>query len=313
MIVNRLLAYLGSDRVEVTDDLLAPALAAIGRSVKRNLGEETDDSRSYISASAPWYCPTRMFYMVAKAPRTKSSPRSRVTFLAGDVWEAIVVLLMRLSGVELVSPDANGKQHELSVSLGGIDVPVHPDASIMVPCRLPDGTDGWEEAPVEVKSMAAKTFAKFREAATNPAAEWWDTERWAYLAQIRLQMRALGERQGLASVSRGIFIGVCKDTGHLAELHVPFDPVTFSVFDRAVPATHLAVKRGTPPARPAWATAEQRDGANELPGGGRGPCLQIKHWRCRFCPFVRTCWAGFDLVPLPSGPEWRKPLTTVTA
>lgn len=313
MIVDRILAYLGSDRIEVSDELLAPVLAAIGRSVRRNLGEETDDDRDYVSASSPWYCPTRMFYAVSRAPRSKSSPRSRLAFLAGDVWESVVVLLMRLSGVPLLSPDANGRQYDLALNIGGHVVPVHPDASIAVPVTLPDGTTGTEEIPVEVKSMAAKTFDKFRRAATDPGAEWWDTERWAYLAQVRCQMRALGERQGLASVSRAIMVGVCKDTGHLAEVHIPFDPVTFGVFDRAVPATYAAAKRGTPPARPAWATVEERTGANELHGGGRGPCLQVSHWRCRFCPFVKTCWPGFDLVPLPSGPEWRRPLNPATA
>lgn len=312
MIVDRILAYLGTDRLKVSDELLAPALVAIGRSVKRNLGNEGEGDRDYISGSSPWYCPTRMYHGIAGTKRERGSARSRLTFLYGDVIEQTTLLVGKQAGVPFLSPDADGRQYDLAVMLGGTSVPVHPDASIAVPVRMPDGTEGTEEIPVEVKSMAEKTFLKFSEACRNPTAEWWDTERWAYLAQVRLQMRALGERQGLRSVTRGIIVGVCKNTHRLAELHVPYDATTFGVFDRAVPATLAAKARGIPPPRPAWATCEERPGQNELPGGRRGPCLQVSHWRCRFCPFVRACWQGFDLVPLPSGPEWRRSTDTAT-
>ena len=76
----------------------------------------------------------------------------------------------------------------------------------------------------------------------------------------------------------------------------------------------------TLPDRPAWAKTIERKSA-ELPGGGRGPCLEIDTdkertndhgWRCTYCSWVTTCWEGFEVVPLGK-PAYRKPIETENA
>ena len=53
-------------------------------------------------------------------------------------------------------------------------------------------------------------------------------------------------------------------------------------------------------------TATVKAGANERPDGTKGPVEEVSHWRCGYCPHVKTCWDGFGVVPLTSGPKWRK-------
>jgi hypothetical protein len=68
---------------------------------------------------------------------------------------------------------------------------------------------------------------------------------------------------------------------------------------------HVAPGAPIPP-RPSWATSTVKAGANERPDGTKGPVEEVSHWRCGYCPHVKTCWDGFDVVPLTSGPKWRK-------
>lgn len=298
MIVDRIESYLAGQRAKVDDAILDASMRGIRASFVRNLTDATREKREGLHASSKWVCARRMIYDLEEMEPEALTARARVTFMLGDVWETAVLFLARQSGVPILTPGLDGRQerHILTVEgatiSGSIDLVVRDDAGA--------------EIPVDCKSMNSRSFGEFKDAVANPAAPWWDKQRWDYLTQLRFYMIA-------KKAPYGMFVGVCKDTGHMAELHVMPDPTWEGEFRaRCKYLMESIAKRSRDgtflPPRPAFATAKVLPGANVLPDGSKGPCEEVESWRCGYCPHVKTCWEGFDLVPLSSGPKWRKPV-----
>lgn len=312
MIVDRILDYLGGPNrlAEIPPNVLDAAAEQFRRSLARNLSAQRDRTgeTERLRPSSPWYCPRRVFYGMTGAKREASSARSYLAFLMGDTLEAVVLTLAKVAGVPLLSPSSLGEQKKVAIEIGGQEVRGSIDASIEYQ---------GEEIPIDVKSMSSYSFDEFVRATQDPTAPWWTSERWGYLSQLRFYMRALGQEQRRnvddggkphASTAYGIFVAVNKDTGHLAEMFVPFDGATHRMFDRAVPAAYKAADEKVEPARPEWAVLNVRPGANSLPDGSKGPCEEVGFWRCSYCPFVTTCFPGVGLVAVGKKPAWRRPL-----
>ena len=308
MIVDRVMRYLEQADGSVNETVLSAAKEAVARSLLRNLTSDSskEQHEPSIRPSGPWHCPRRYYYNLTSAATAPMAPRSRLAFLLGDMVEAVAVMLMRLAGVPLLTPLEDGTQSEVSAVISGVPMKGHLDASLSY-----DGS----EVPIDVKSMSKYSFQSFKQACSNSKAQWWSSERFGYIFQLRFYMRMLKE-MGRGDGQHGIILGVSKETGHLAELWVPANDDD-ALIDRAVASVSSAMQSGELPERPIWAKSIEMPGANKLPDGEKGPCLQIDTdrkrthdhgWRCSYCPFTETCWPGFGLVPLSSGPVYRKPL-----
>jgi hypothetical protein len=86
----------------------------------------------------------------------------------------------------------------------------------------------------------------------------------------------------------------------------PRDLAWEAEYEQRVAAVLKNAESGATPPRPAFATTEILPGANQRPDGSKGPVEQVKHWRCKYCAFNKSCWDGFAVVPLAAGPEWRR-------
>lgn len=306
MIVDRIIDYLESTGRKVPEDLLTLALARMERTLRRNLGEQRESKARSIGGSLSWYCPRRAYYQLTGAAGEKPSGRSRVAFLMGDTLQAVVDLLASLAGVEFAYPDADGKELEVRLPIEGVEVVGHIDHAVRT------SKEGLVVG--DTKSMATYTYRDFTKACSDPEAEWWKVERWGYVAQLRFYMWCV-ELLGLGTGERGFFIGIDKNTGHMAELWVARDPATIEVFKRAIPALEAARKRyftareavlGTVtsnggslaeaeaaasavprneanglPARPVWARTIELAGANKRADGTKGRVLEVDTDRAR--------------------------------
>jgi hypothetical protein len=177
----------------------------------------------------------------------------------------MTLALMRLAGVPLLSPDPEtGEQEEYILPVGGLAVPCHLDFTF---------EDGGRAIPGDVKSMNSRGFEEFKAAIADPGAKWWADHEMQYLAQLRLYMRA-------KNVDYGVFVGVDKEAGHLAELHVGRSVSFDEEIDRRAAIIKQHYEAGTVPEnRPSWATTEILPGANQRANGSKGPVEEVKQCR----------------------------------
>lgn len=294
MICDKIYEYLGGTLAKADDGVLDAALRSFRASLVRNLTDHKREARTGLHASSPWYCARRVLYQHNGADTEPLQPRARVTFLMGDTVEAFGIFLARLAGVDIVTPGLDGKQERHEIAVGTATV----DGSIDMTVRDSSGAI----VPVDWKSMSEIGFGEFEQAVRDPSAKWWERERWGYITQLRLYMKAKGS-------AYGVFVGLNKNTGAMAELHVPRDleweseVVKRADYLKSLMDAHAAAD-SIP--RPPWATTDALPGANQRADGSKGAVEEIAHWRCRYCPFIQACWLGFEVVPLKSGPKWRK-------
>ncbi len=214
-----------------------------------------------------------------------------MTFLMGDVLEQTALLLARLAGVDVVSPGIDGKQEGGVLDVNGVPISWHLDMT----ARDPNGV----VIPIDIKSMSEIGFGEFEKAIVDPSAKWWTENRWSIITQLRTYMVA-------KSAPYGIFVGISKNTGHMAELHVPPDPSWLEEFQARVAYVEKARTDTALPPRPPWAVTETKTGDNLRADGSKGAVEEIKHWMCSYCDFRAACWPDFLLVPLKSGPKFRR-------
>lgn len=302
MIVDRIYEYLGGPKGAAAaaqeHALLDAAVVAFRRTLVRNFLEDQKEERRRVSPSSAWYCGRRMLYACRGAEREATPPRSSITFAWGDVAEAMGLLLARVAGVPLLTPGLDGVQQEVQVPVGDDVLVGHMDATV---------EQHGAEIPVDFKSMSDMGFGEFERAVRDPNAAWWQEHRWDIVTQVRLYMRALEAKQG-RPVHTGIVVAVNKNTGHMAELHVPRDEQHLALLDGMMRRLRQHEQAGTLPARPEWAKTLHRPGDNLRADGTRGAVEELTAWRCGYCPFVRSCWEGFALVPLKAKPAWRRPV-----
>lgn len=299
MIVDVVERYLSGARATVNDAVLDAAMAGIRKSFVKNLTDATREKREGLHASSKWSCTRRMLYDLAETEPEPLTARARDTFMLGDVIEQTEIFLLRMAlladptiPLKIVSPGIDGVQERHVLTVEGAVISGNIDLVV----AGPDGV----EIPADVKSMNARSFGEFKDAILNPKAEWWEKQRWDYLTQLRFYMMA-------KRAPYGLFVAKCKDTSHRAEMRVMPDPSWEVEFRQRCAYLMKHVAPGAPiPPRPSWATSTVKAGANERPDGTKGPVEEVSHWRCGYCPHVKTCWDGFGVVPLTSGPKWRK-------
>lgn len=291
MIVDKIETYLRGELASPPDEALDTAARFFRASLSRNLTSQPADDRRHLSASSPLYCAKRILYGLRGAEKVEQNPRSRLAFTMGDMVEQMGVLLTRLAGIDVLSPAADGTQEGGEIKAAGQAVKWHADMVIR------DGSGA--EIPVDFKSMAEYGFGEFQSACVDPQHKWHAEERWGYVSQLMVYMRA-------KDAPYGLFVGVNKNTGHLAEMQVPWDPRWWKEYEDRIRFVMAHQAAGSLPARPPWATTETKPGDNLRADGSKGAVEEVRHWRCNYCPFVGTCYEGFSLVPLKAKPAWRK-------
>ena len=283
--------------------MLDAAMAGIRKSFVKNLTDATREKREGLHASSKWSCTRRMLYDLSETEPEALTARARDTFMLGDVIEQTEIFLLRMALIadpsiplKIISPGIDGVQERHVLTVEGAVI----SGSIDLVVAGPDGV----HIPTDVKSMNARSFGEFKDAISDPRAEWWEKQRWDYLTQLRFYMMA-------KKAPYGMFVAKSKDTSHRAEMHVLPDPSWEIEFRQRCAylmkwiGRRVQGKDAIPP-RPSWSTTKMLPGANLRPDGSKGPVEEIVHWRDSYCPHVRKCYEGFDLVALSSGPKWRK-------
>lgn len=243
MIANRVQEYLSGNGQPLVDAELQAALAAIGKSMARNLGmrreAEEDGGRKVrrLRPSDPYACGRRLVFDSLALEPEPFQWRSRLTFTHGDMTEAMGVLVFRQALAErgesdlLVTPTLErqedgtyrSKQVELSATINPADWGVEGDPFTLtghLDMTL-RGKDGGEDV-ADWKGISDWAFNNMQAAAANAAHEWWEKEAPGYVAQVRwymIMLRVLGRGQG----QYGYLVGVNKNTGHVTEVQVERD------------------------------------------------------------------------------------------
>jgi len=226
MIADRIDAYLESGGAELPEAILETATKICGASMLRNFGVQEDTIRKerMPRPSGSWACPRQMVFDSLSLEVEPYRARALRTFTHGDMTEAMGVLLFRQAAPEdIITPDIDGEQLELTVEFDPADYGVEGDpftleGHIDMTIR---GKDGQEE-PVDWKSSSRYGFQNAKAGAGDPTHDWWTKEAGGYIAQLRWYMLML-RASGRSEANRGYLAFVCKDTGHTCEVMVPAD------------------------------------------------------------------------------------------
>jgi len=132
-------------------------------------------------------CLRQQYFMAKKYPAEKLQPRAKMTFLFGDIVEAIVVALIKSSGINLHS-----EQKEVCLD----EIKGHIDGIITINNK---------DYLFECKSMSDGNFKKLEAVGLS--------DDFGYLSQTNSYMHCL-------NIDKCLLIAVNKNTGHIAEVEI---------------------------------------------------------------------------------------------
>lgn len=347
MIVDKIQEYLETQGREIPADVMALAAKRFAWTLRRNLGEQEDRARArQISGSLAWYCPRRAYYQLTGAGQERLTGRARVTFLMGDTLQTVVDVLATLAGVQFAYPDENGDELELRQEVEGVEVVGHVDHAVHVEGEGLVVLDSKSMAPYGYQEFV-KAVHDPKAAWWEKERLGYVAQLRFYMMLIRLAGLGTGERGAFIGIDKGtgnfseLWVNRCPETEAMFLRAIPVlaaarerywtarDAVVAGVLDRGgslaeADAAASAVPRDAangllPKAR--WAKVVEVSGV-KLPDGTKGRALEVcvdkdqtegHGWRCSYCPWARQCaeaehGPGFELVPMSSGPVWRKPV-----
>jgi len=179
--------------------------------------------KSNLRLSQVGRCVRQQWYSIKGFDGEPLNPRTRMTFLFGDIIEAVVVALAKTAGVNLFD-----QQKEVKV----LGVKGHIDGIIM---------DGKKACLFECKSMSDAGFKSLERNGLE--------DDFGYLTQANLYMHALG-------LDVGYLVAVNKNTGHIAEVEIHKD---YDIINKAlsnIKIVRKCLKKDTLPDRSFEATDE---------------------------------------------------------
>ena len=293
MIVDRIERFLRENTAPIPEAYIADYHRVRARGINRQFVNRPHAARGW-RASMSWDCTRRVAYELAGAEPEPILPNTKLTFDLGDDREAMGVLLTRCAMPDdVVSPVVGGEQEDVEVVIAGQPIVGHIDMVI----RDPSGN----EIPVDWKTANGLGYGEAKDANANPASEWWTKQRFNYLSQLRIYMEAKRS-------AYGIFCYWNKESGGLLEIHVPQDPTWLRDLEERITYLKAHTEKGEIPPRPAWAKPTVLLGANLRADGSKGPVEELVRFPCGYCKMKVHCFPDFDVVPLASGPKWRKPI-----
>jgi len=240
----------------IPPEILDSFKADIVHGLERQMFSEKEE-KGRLRLSVAGKCPRQVFYSMTRPDLARPlEPRVKLTFLFGDITEAMVVALAKSAGVNLHSEQ---KEVEFEGVKGHIDG-IYTDSS---------GKDFlWE-----CKSMSDFSFKRVTFSGIDNA--------WGYLSQVNVYMDSLG-------VDKAVFTCMNKNTGHLEEVTVDKDRKVLAEAKENIRKIREAEQSGKCPER-------KFDFEDEVfrkkPTGKLKLPVQ-----CSYCPYVEECWKGkYDL------------------
>jgi hypothetical protein len=213
--------------------------------------EPVKKARDYIGASAVGHpCDAMLALSMRGMPDDAAGPRLKRIFLMGHALEDTVVRdLKKKANLRVWEVDGLTNRQFAYEAWGG-HISCHADGQIEV---------GDELMILEVKSMNAASFAKFKDAGVRYSHP-------RYYAQLQMMM-------GMSGFTKSFFIAYCKDNSDYHAEIVEFDPIEASFIEARVERVlgGLATRIATDPA----------------------------DWRCKDCFKRTSCWVGKSLVLTP--------------
>lgn len=173
----------------IPEDIINQFRNSIEWGLKRQLFSERKDGSLRLSIAGK--CPRQTYYSITMPELARPlEPRVKLTFLFGDVSEAIIVAMIKACEIDL-----HDEQKEVEFE----GVKGHIDGIVTI-----DGKDYL----LEIKSMADGSFK-----ATSASGM---SNDFGYLSQVNCYLEAL-------NLNKAIFICLNKNTGHLEEVIVDKD------------------------------------------------------------------------------------------
>jgi len=201
--------------------------------------------------SAAGKCPKQLAYAYHGYERKgkEKDSRSCVVFFQGDMVEAMVVQLARLSGCLLLGVGTN--QIGVSLDINGTSVPGHPDGFVLV-----SNEKGASIGLLEVKSMSSYSYERFEKGEIDEG----------YKAQIQMYLKSTG-------CNWCVLVAVNKDSGVMNERHIDYDPDLASKTEENLKKVLLS----TPELLPDAPASFDPDAKGLYP------------WQCLYCSFWGHC------------------------
>jgi len=218
--------------------------------LKRQL--QRSETKARLRCSLLGHCPRQIAYMLMGEDKKKLQPRARITFLFGDVIEAIATTMIKSAeGIELID-----QQREIEFE----GVKGHIDGIIVVDNK---------KYLFECKSMSDFSFRDLQKYGLD--------NTWGYLTQTNVYMEALG-------LDEAVLFAINKNTGAYDEVFIKKD---LQIIEEAKETIRLIKKfeaTGKLPPRKFDFIPEvfrkKETGKYILPV------------QCSYCAYLETCWSG---------------------
>jgi len=292
------------------DETMLGLMAAVQRGFQRQFLER--EERTALSISGPWTCSRKLLYKREGAPRKPLEPRSQVNFFLGDVVEATAKALAIQAGV-LIEPWDQDVPVHLKLRTGALEG--HPDAWMRPPVGEPvvlegfEGVAKWEKLEGELRpgDVFNVEFKKQAEFAFGRLLENGMDNTWGYLSQANgyCASEELQEiaRQGGGTVRGTIFVVINTNTGHMAEVFEPFDPLYAQRIASDVEAIEEAE---SPDDLPRLLTEDETN-------RGKTTGRQVLGLVCSYCDYAESvCWKGRLEVEFKGTKTGSRPVFVVT-
>jgi hypothetical protein len=261
--------YLENKQSTYDEVLAGLAAEAMKYAVVRQLMEDQKGPTkgySRCSLSGPCARKVALKYLGAEPNGKEIDARAKITFLNGDLLEVVVVMLMRLSGIQVENTILDGE--------GQTKVEFRVNNNILVPgsgdgyLPVQEGLD--EPYLLEVKTASDYGFKyKFAKGIIDDG----------YLLQHNVYLDAYG-------LDKGVFVAVAKNTGEIAEIFTEKDPefVKWAKFNHH--AARYASLDDLPPRYhdgDGYGIKENKKGQTTV-----APL-------CTYCEFMHKCWPDTKL------------------
>lgn len=190
MIKEKIYELLGlNEDLPIPEEVFKEFADAVIYGLQRQIFTEREE-RSTLRLSQIGKCLRQQYYSIMGYEAEPLNPRAKMTFLFGDIIEAVIVALAKASGVELVD-----QQREVNIDgvKGHIDGIVKDDGNLYL---------------FECKSMSDASFKQLLNKGL--------TDDFGYLTQCNVYMHALG-------LNKAFLVAVNKNTGHIAEVEIEKD------------------------------------------------------------------------------------------
>lgn len=241
----------------IPPDILESFKADIVHGLERQMFSEKE-AKGSLRLSVAGKCPRQVYFSISRPDLARPlEPRAKLTFLFGDITEAMIVALAKSAGVNLHS-------EQETVEFDGVKG--HVDGIVT--------DENGKDYLWECKSMSDISFKM----TSTKGIE----DTWGYLSQVNVYMDALG-------LDKAIFTCMNKNTGHLEEITVDKNKKILADAKETIRQVREAEQTGKLPKRK---FDFEKEVFRKKPTGRMKLPIQ-----CSYCPYVEKCWKGeYDLV-----------------